>query len=117
MKAVPMPFESLWKSDRGMSFFLIVLAVQLFIVFPLGSLGPLARFGMDLFLSLMMISGAVTVGRSRAVTMVFVMATLVGVAVHWTALYIPSFHHPAVDAVFVMGLFASFTVVMMLQVF
>jgi len=117
MKALPMPFESLWKSDRGMTFFLIVLAVQVFIVFPLASLGPLARFGMDLFLSLMMISGAVTVGRNRAVTMIFVLATLVGLAVHWTTLYISSFHHPAVDAVFVMILFAGFTVVMMLQVF
>jgi hypothetical protein len=118
MKALPMPFESLWKSDRGMVFFLVVLAVQVFIIFPMASPGPLAKFVLDVFLSVIMISGAVTVGRNRLVTMIFVVATIVGVAVHWGGvLYITSFYHPAVDAIFVMSLFAGFTVVMMTQVF
>jgi voltage-gated potassium channel Kch len=112
-----MPFFSWWTSDRGMSLFLIVLVVQVFFIFPLAGLGLLERFAADIVFSLMMIAGAIALERSRILTIVMVLLAVLGVVVHWTSLYIPSFHHPALDAAFLMGLFASFVVLMMMHIF
>jgi voltage-gated potassium channel Kch len=117
MTRVRLPFFSWWTSDRGMSLFLIVLVVQVFFIFPLAGLGLLERFAADIVFSLMMIAGAVALERSRILTIVMVMLAVLGVVVHWTSLYIPSFHHPALDAAFLMGLFASFVVLMMMHIF
>ena len=46
-----------------------------------------------------------------------VLLTVLGVVVHWTSLYISSFHYPALDAAFLMGLFVSFVVLMMMHIF
>jgi hypothetical protein len=117
MKPERLPFFSWWTSDRGMSLFLIVLVAQVFFIFPLAGLAVLERFVVDIVFSLMMISGAVALERNRIVTLLMVLLAVVGVAVHWTSLYIPSFHHPVVDAAFVMGLFGTFVALMILQVF
>lgn len=80
-------------------------------------MGLLARFAVDLFFSLMMIAGAVALDRSRILTFVIVLLTVIGVVIHWTSLYIPSFHHPVLDASFLLGLFGTFVVLMMIHVF
>jgi hypothetical protein len=112
-----MPFFSWWTSDRGMTAFLIVLLIQVFFVFPLAGLGLLERFSVDMVFSLMMIAGVVALERNRILTIVMVALTVLGVAVHWTSLYIPSFHHPVLDAAFLLGLFGTFVVLMMLHIF
>jgi voltage-gated potassium channel Kch len=112
-----LPFFTWWTSDRGMSLFLLVLVVQVFFIFPLAGLGLLERFAVDIVFSLMMIAGAVALERNRILTIVMVLLAVLGVVVHWTSLYIPSFHHPGLDAAFLMGLFASFVVLMMMHIF
>lgn len=112
-----LPFFPWWTTDRGMTAFLIVLVAQIFFIFPLAGLGLLARFMVDIVFSLMMIAGVVALERNRILTIVMVTLTVGGVAVHWSSLYIPSFHHPVVDAAFVLGLFATFVVLMIMHIF
>lgn len=117
MKDVHLPFLSWWTTDRGISLFLIVLIFQVFVIFPLVGLGVLERFAMDIFLSLLMIAGAVALDQNRILTIVMVAFALLGVAVHWTTLYVSSFRYPALDAAFLLGLFGSFVVLLVMHVF
>lgn len=100
-----------------MSLFLVVLVVQVFVIFPLAGVGLLARFTVDIVFSLMMIAGAVALDRNRTLTFVIVLLTVIGLVVHWSSLYIPSFHHPVLDGSFLLALFGTFVVLMMIHIF
>jgi hypothetical protein len=117
MKRVWLPFHQIWSTDAGMSYFLVVLVVVLFVVFPLAHLGLLEQFLVDIAFSLMLVSGALATHRSHFLTGLIIVLTVAELVVHWLAMYLPSFHHPLLDAFFVAACFACFVVVLMLQVF
>lgn len=100
-----------------MSVFLGVLVVVLFVLLPLGHLGPLPRFFVDVGFSLVLISGAVATNRSVFLTCLIIVLTVASLFVHWAGVLVSSFRNPVLDAVLIMLLFGSFVVVMMLQVF
>jgi Ion channel len=100
-----------------MSYFLGVLAVVLFIIIPMAHLGLLERFLVDIAFSFMLISGAIATHRSHFLTALIIALTLAGLIVDWLTMYLPSFRHPLLDAFFALACFASFVIVLMLQVF
>jgi hypothetical protein len=113
----PLQLHWLWTEDRGISFFLGVLVVVIFVVLPLSGLGLVERFLVDIGFSMMLISGALATHRNAFLTWILIMLTIAGLVVHWMSVYISSFQHPVLDAVLIMLLFGCFVVVLMLQVF
>jgi hypothetical protein len=110
-------FEGTWTSDKGMSLFLIVLLLVIFVVFPLAGMGHFRGFFADLAFSAMLISGALANHRNRALTVVIILLTIAVLLIHWLTHYALESPRPVLDASFVLGLFGCFVVIMLLEVF
>lgn len=110
-------FEASWTTDKGMSLFLGILLVVLFVVFPLAGIGVVGRFVVDLIFSAMLISGALANRHNRLLMIVVIMLTIGVLVVHWLSLYAFGTIHPLLDAAFVLGLFGCFVVIMLAEVF
>jgi hypothetical protein len=93
-----LPLQRFWADDRGLSAFLTILALVTFVVFPLAGLGLLGRFLVDLVLSLMLVSGAVATSQNRIWQALIIILVVVGLTTHWIGAYVPSYEHPALDA-------------------
>jgi hypothetical protein len=113
----PIQLRWLWTEDRGMSFFLAVLVVVIFVVLPLAGGGLIERFLVDVGFSIVLIAGAVATNRNVLLTQIIIILTIAGLVIHWAGLLTSSFRHPVLDAILIMLLFGCFVVVMMLQVF
>ena len=112
----PLRLPWLWSEDRGLSFFLGVLVLVLFVILPLAHLGLVERFFVDIGFSAVLISGAVATNRNVVLTWIIILLTIASLVVHWLGPLV-SFQNAVLDAVLIMLLFGSFVVVMMLQVF
>jgi hypothetical protein len=117
MSRMPLPLQRLWADDRGLNVFLTVLALIIFVLFPLAGQSLLSRFLVDLVLSLLLVSGAVATSQNRMWQALIVTLVVVGSAMHWIGVYVPSYQHPALEALFIMACFACFIAVMLRQVF
>jgi ion channel len=100
-----------------MSLFLVILIVVIFVVFPLAGMGVFERFLVDIGFSALLISGALANRQNRALTGVVIVLTIGVVTIHWVSPYASGKQHPLLDASFVMGLFACFVVIMLMEVF
>ncbi len=103
--------------DQSLTFFLAVLILIIFVVFPLAGLGWLGKFIVDLVLSILLLSGAVATKRSRTLTVLVVLLTIAGLVVHWTGVYVPKFSHPVLEAVLLLTCLLAFAVITLIQVF
>ncbi len=103
--------------DQSLTFFLAVLILIIFVVFPLAGLGWLGKFIVDLVLSILLLSGAVATNRSRALTVLVVSLTIAGLVVHWTGVYVPKFSHPVLEPVLLLTCLLVFAVITLVQVF
>ena len=103
--------------DQSLTFFLAVLILIIFVVFPLAGLGWLGKFIVDLVLSILLLSGAVATKRSRTLTILVVLLTVAGLAVHWTGAYVPKFGHPVLESVLLLSCLLAFALVTLVQVF
>ena len=79
-------FSGLWKSDWHLSVLLGLLLLVVFIIYPIGGHGPIAAAVRQFFLSLILISGAVLVARTRKTLGVIGALALVTAAVGWARL-------------------------------
>jgi hypothetical protein len=103
--------------DQSLTFFLAVLILIIFVVFPLAGLGWLGKFIVDLVLSILLLSGAVATNRSRTLTVLVVLLTIMGLVVHWTGVYVPNFSHPVLEPVLLLTCLLAFAVITLIQVF
>jgi hypothetical protein len=110
-------FERIRLLDQSLTFFLAVLILIIFVVFPLAGLGWLGKFIVDLVLSILLLSGAVATKRSRVLTVLVVLLTVAGLVVHWTGAYVPKFSHPVLEPVLLFSCLLAFTVITLIQVF
>ena len=97
--------------DQSLTFFLAVLILIIFVVFPLAGLGWLGKFVVDLVISILLLSGAVTSTRSRTLTVLVVLLTIAGLVVHWTGAYVPKFSHPVLEPVLLFCCLLAFAVI------
>jgi hypothetical protein len=117
MNTQSLPLARLWATDSAMSYFLAIMTVALFVVIPLAHLGLLARFLVDAVFSLMLITGALATHRGRTLAGLIIALTVGSVVIHWLTFYLASFHHPLLEAFLIMSCFASFVVLLILQIF
>ena len=103
--------------DQSLTFFLAILILVIFVMFPLAGLGWLGKFIVDLVLSILLLSGAVATKRSRTLTILVVLLTIAGLAVHWTGAYVPKFSHPVLESVLLLSCLLAFALITLVQVF
>jgi len=110
-------FEGTWTLEKGMSLFLIILILVIFVVLPLAGMGLFPQIVVDLGFSAMLISGALANRRNRTLTTIVILLTVAVLAIHWTSQYAADNPHLLLDASFTMALFACFVVIMLMEVF
>ena len=112
------PFlQGTWTTDKGMTLFLVILLVVVFVLFPLASLGVLPQLLVEIGFSAMLISGALANRHNRVLTIVIIILTIGVLAIHWLTQYASGKPHPVLDASFILGLFGCFVVIMLIETF
>jgi hypothetical protein len=100
-------FSRFWATDRGLSIFLVMIVVVVFILPSLASLGITGRLFFDIFFSLLLISGIASMSGRRRVFVTLTGISMVALMVRW----IDSFNaSPLLD---VLNLLATITAVIL----
>ena len=83
-------FSRFWDTDQGLSLFLIMIVVVVFILPPLGSLGIFGRFIVDIFFSLLLISGIASMSGQGKAFIIITGIAVIALVFRWTDSLIPS---------------------------
>jgi len=110
-------FEGTWTSDKGMTLFLVVLLLVIFVIFPVAGMGYFRQALADLAFSVMLISGALANRSNRTLTAIIIILTMAVLFIHWLSQYGLEKPQPVLDASCVLGLFGCFVVIMLIEVF
>ena len=78
-----------WLEDRSLTFLLIVISVDIFIVGPLHELDLAGRVVLGVVFAFILVSGIFVVSHSRLLTVAFSAVALGTLAVHWTDILAP----------------------------
>jgi hypothetical protein len=106
-----------WAGDRGLTAFLAVLVVMVFIIGPIASLTTIGTLLISLFLSLTLITGVAVVAKRRILTLVTTGLATVTVVLRWMAHLVPSTEIRAVSAVSTIACLGLLTGVVLVQAF
>jgi len=79
-----------WEGDRGLSLFLIVLALTVFVVPAVVPRGSRAALAFDVFYSLLVITGVMAVSSRRAIRGVIIATVILSLGVRWLGWLTPS---------------------------
>jgi hypothetical protein len=77
------PFSGFWATDHGLSIFLVMIVVVVFVLPSLASFGITSRLFFDIFFSLLLISGIASMSRRRGVFITLAGISVVALAVRW----------------------------------
>jgi len=105
-----------WASDWGLTAFLAVLVVMLFIIGPIASLTTIGTLLISLFLSLTLITGVAVVAKRRTLTLVATGLATVTIVFRWMAHLVPSPEIRSVGAFSVIVCLGLLTGVVLAQV-
>jgi hypothetical protein len=72
-----------WSADEGLTIFLIILCTLLFVVYPLVETTRGIRYLDDIFMSLLLISGALTIRKSAVIKGLVMGAAVLAIGVRW----------------------------------
>ena len=89
-RKVWLSFSRFWETDRGLSLFLIMIVVVVFILPPLGSLGIFGRFIFDFFFSLLLISGIASMSGQGKTFIIITGIAVIALIFRWTDSLLPS---------------------------
>ena len=82
--------RSFWSEDRALTVFLVALALMCFVVAPLGLVGRLGEIVLALSSSFLLITGVLTVVRTRRAAVLAGMLALTTMVVDWLVVWRPS---------------------------
>jgi hypothetical protein len=83
----PLPFHR--KSDVSLSVFLVMIVAFIFILPPLGRIGIMGRLVIDIFFSLLLISGVASIVERRVVFAIVTLIVVIALAFRWTDSFFP----------------------------
>ena len=90
LKPILGPFRRFWESDRGLTTFLAILIVNVFVLPPLFTPGLFARLTFEVIFALLLVAGIASVSVSRATRSILTTVAIVAVIVRWLAQLAPS---------------------------
>ena len=76
-------FSRFWATDRGLSIFLVMIVVVVFVLPPLASLGVTGRLFLDVLFFLLLISGIASMSGRRRVLITLALISIVALAIRW----------------------------------
>lgn len=83
-------FFRFWENDRGLSIFLIIIVVTVFVLPPVVSVGTAGRLLADIFFTLLLISGIASVSERRGAFITMTGASIIALALRWTDTFMAS---------------------------
>ena len=84
MKKPPGLFD-LWQSEKGLSAMLVFLCLAIFVGTPLLAAGAVGETLFDVLFGLLLVSGVVTIGRRRLLTIAATALTLAALVLRWAS--------------------------------
>jgi hypothetical protein len=81
-------FSRITKDDVGLSAFLVMIVVFIFVIPPLGRVGIIGRFVIDIFFSLLLISGMTSLLEHKGVRAAATVITVIALIFRWTDSFI-----------------------------
>jgi hypothetical protein len=76
-------FKQFWSEERSLTTLLALLAINMFILGPLIREGAGIALLRDIFFSLLLVAGLLTMTRHKALQVVFILFVALAVIVHW----------------------------------
>ena len=76
-------FSRFWATDSGLSIFLVMIVVIVFVLPSLVSLGVTGRLLFDIFFSLLLVSGIASMSGRRRVLITLTVISIVALAIRW----------------------------------
>jgi hypothetical protein len=116
MKAIHVSPRQLWLSDRMLVVLLLVLLTLIFVM-PLVPLDRAGRIAIDLFLSLLLLSGVITLSRTRAGLWIGTAIAGAAVAVRWIDRLVANVRLTEWDAVLTLATEVTLAAVLLTQIF
>lgn len=90
LKPILGPFRRFWESDRGLTIFLGILLVTVFVLPPFVSPGRVARLAFESGFALLLVAGVLSVPMSRTTRSILTSVAVVAVVVRWIDQLAPS---------------------------
>jgi hypothetical protein len=79
-----------WSEERGLSFFLVILVVEMFIIGPMVRAGLVLSLISDVFFSILLLAGVLAMLRHRVLQWVAGVLVVVAIAISWASIAIPT---------------------------
>jgi hypothetical protein len=112
--------ERLWASDEGLTVLLVLVVLFAFVVLPLDALGLLgvwAASALDVWFSLIILAGVVSISRRRSAAVVVTVLLFTGIAVHVADNWISETSLDGVQAVLDLVVIAILAALILAQVY
>jgi voltage-gated potassium channel Kch len=106
-----------WSADEGLTLFFLMLCLLLFVVYPLVEISTGIRYAGDIFFSLLLISGALTIRKSATMKGLVLGAAVLAIVAHWMRRVGPGWPLYTWEAALAMLCIVLFIVVIMRHVF
>jgi hypothetical protein len=106
-----------WSTDRSLTVLLVSLSIIIFVIQPLGNLGVVGRVLVNLFFSLLLISGVGAAAESRLATISVGGLVIFGLSVRWLRFLVEGHTLLMLDALLSALLCAILAGVVLVQVF
>jgi hypothetical protein len=105
-----------WTEERSLTILLVLLAINMFVLNPVIRAEAKISLLRDVFFSLLLMAGLLTMARHRIVRMVFVVFVALTLLLHWTGIAFGTGRLMVWDASFSLTSLLAFTVVVLAQV-
>jgi voltage-gated potassium channel Kch len=110
-------FSHFWSTDRGLSIFLTLIVLIVFVLPPLGSLGIVGRLVVDIFFSFLLISGMASLSvKRKGVFVVVAGLAMITLVFRWTDSIEPSPFLAMLDYLATIASIILFCIVILAQV-
>lgn len=109
--------QYLWESDRSLSALLVFLVFAVFIADPLEDIGVIGHFVLGVIFTAVLLSGVLTVARSRTAAVLFAFVAVSSTAMHWARFVSDDARLNAADAISALMALALLAGIVLAQVF
>ena len=106
-----------WRADWHLSFLLGLLLVLVFVLYPMSDGGPFVGVALQVFFSLILLSGVSMIASSHAVRLLVAALAVGTAAVGWVRVYAPSARLAAIGIAMWVVFFALLAAMMLARVF
>jgi hypothetical protein len=106
-----------WSEERSLTVFLILLIVEIFIIAPINRTGIALGLVNNIFFSLLLLVGLLTMTRHKALQAVVMIFVALAVATHWARLVFGVSGLEIIDSLLMLACVTGFLVIVLWQVY